>query len=586
MSAAFLAACGGSDSGSGGNPSGESKSSLVFKAQDSTKQAKRGGVMKTYWDADISDYDVHNTRNAGQNIPNLTYSRFVQIKPGYMQPTEWEVVGDMAESWEWSPDGLTLSMKLRQGAGWAPLAPVNGRAVTIEDIAYTWKRWIERGSNRGDYLNSLDPDSPVLNMTTTDSRTMVFKLAFPMVGLLGMMASNIKQSYILPVEADGKYEIRSTPLGSGPYYVSKYIGSVGWTLTRNPHYYDKEHPYIEQIERPIIPEYANALAQFRTGNLLDMTNDARKIKAEDILPTKRDIPALNMYQLDPEGSVRFIRFGWNPTQKAVFRDERVRQAFSMSWDRDQFLDLQGNITKYKAEGLEVESKWATSVEPNYNGWWLDPQNAKEFGENARYFKRDIAEAKKLLAAAGYSNGVEAASIYPPTGYGNDLAKDVEVLSGMATEAGFKFSQQPVDFNTAWPRYRDGRGNFEGLAWQNWGVSGTDPGERLWKEVSSGASNLLFTGFDTNGKGDYSGDSTLETMLRNARREVDIAKRKVIVKDAQRYMAKKMYNVRFPGQVGGFRVSWPAMRNDRVYQGGQIEYYHVWIDETQAPLKKA
>ena len=211
----MLAACGGSDSG-GSKDAGEAKSSLVLKAQDTTKQAKRGGVMKTYWDADISDYDVHNTRNAGQNIPNFTYSRFVQIKPGFLQPTEWEVVGDMAESWEWSPDGLTLSMKLRQGAGWAPLAPVNGRAVTIEDIAYTWKRWIERGSNRGDYLNSLDPDSPVLSMNTTDARTFVFKLAFPMVGLLGMMASNIKQSYILPTEADGKYEIRSTPIGSGP----------------------------------------------------------------------------------------------------------------------------------------------------------------------------------------------------------------------------------------------------------------------------------------------------------------------------------------------------------------------------------
>src|SRR5205823_410636 len=129
-------ACGGSDSSSRSN---EPKSNLITKVDDTTKQLKRGGVMKTYWDADISDYDVHNTRNAGQNIPNLTYSRFVQIKPGYMAPTQWEVVGDMAESWEWSPDGLSLTMKLRQGAGWPPLAPVNGRPVTIDDIAYTWK---------------------------------------------------------------------------------------------------------------------------------------------------------------------------------------------------------------------------------------------------------------------------------------------------------------------------------------------------------------------------------------------------------------------------------------------------------------
>jgi ABC-type transport system substrate-binding protein len=401
------------------------------------------------------------------------------------------------------------------------------------------------------------------------------------------MASNIKQSYILPTEAESRYDIRNTPLGSGPFYVSQYSGSIGWTLKRNPNYFDKERPYIDELQRPIIPEYANALAQFRSGNILDMTNDLRKIHAEDILPTKRDIPALNMYQVDPEGSVRFIRFGWKPTpaEKTPFRDERVRQAFSMSWDRDTWLDVIGNISTYEKEGLPIETRWATSVEPNYDGWWVDPRG-KEFGENAKYFQRNIAEAKKLLAAAGYPNGVEATSIWPPTGYGNDLGRDVEILSGMASEAGIKLNQSPVDFNTEWPKIRDGRGNHEGIAWQNWGVSGTDPGERLWKEVNSGASNLLFSGFDPNGKGDYSGDATLETMVRNVRRETDLQKRQAIVKDAQRYMAKRMYNVRFPGQVGSFHLSWPAVRNDRVYQGGQIEYFYTWIDDTQPPFKKA
>src|SRR5438874_13253510 len=65
LGAAFLTACGGSDSSSKSN---EPKSNLITKVDDTTKQLKRGGVMKTYWDADISDYDVHNTRNAGQNI--------------------------------------------------------------------------------------------------------------------------------------------------------------------------------------------------------------------------------------------------------------------------------------------------------------------------------------------------------------------------------------------------------------------------------------------------------------------------------------------------------------------------------------
>src|SRR4051794_31028437 len=72
LGAALLAACGSSGGGgSDAKSSGGTKpTGLVIKPEDTSKQAKRGGTMKTYWDADISDYDVHNTRNAGQNIPN------------------------------------------------------------------------------------------------------------------------------------------------------------------------------------------------------------------------------------------------------------------------------------------------------------------------------------------------------------------------------------------------------------------------------------------------------------------------------------------------------------------------------------
>src|SRR5262245_28561534 len=113
--AAFLAACGGSNSSS---ESKESASGLITNPADTSKQPGRGRVMKTYWDADISDYNVHFTRNAGQSIPNNVYSRFVQMQSEYQKPGEYTPAPDMAESWEFSPDGLTLTMKLRQGANW------------------------------------------------------------------------------------------------------------------------------------------------------------------------------------------------------------------------------------------------------------------------------------------------------------------------------------------------------------------------------------------------------------------------------------------------------------------------------------
>ena len=103
VGAVLLAACGGSGGGAGtaGSTSG---SSLVFQPVDTSTRATRGGSLKTYWPADITNYDVHNTQNAGQGIPQLAYSRFVQVKPGHLTDTDLSVSGDMAESWEWSPD--------------------------------------------------------------------------------------------------------------------------------------------------------------------------------------------------------------------------------------------------------------------------------------------------------------------------------------------------------------------------------------------------------------------------------------------------------------------------------------------------
>lgn len=588
--AAFLAACGGGDSNT--EPQG-SAAGLIAKPVDTTKQVVRGGVMKTYWDADISDYNVHFTRNAGQSIPNNVWSRFIQLQAEYMKPGEYKPRGDMAESWEFSGDGLTLTMKLRQGANWHNLPPVNGRPVNIQDIAYTWKRYEETGSNRTDYLNSLNPDAPVLNMTTPDSRTFVFKLAFPMPGILSLMGANIKQSYILPTESESQYDLRNTPIGSGPYYISKYDGSLGWTFTRHPGYYDKDptHFPIETIERPIISEYAQQMAQFRTGAVYDHV----RLRAEDIVQTKRDIPELNLYELDFAGTVRMIFFGWKPSppESTPFRDERVRQAYSMGLDRDLFIDVINNVSGFRGEGIPIDVRWSTSVAPEFDGWWLDPRS-KDFGPNGKFFMHDLAEAKKLLSAAGFANGLEVESAWPTTGYGNDLAKHVEIGEGMTREAGFRFKTVNPEFNTEWAtKYRDAIGNFPGIAYRNAGVAGEDPVELLWKEFNSVQGNLIFTGFDPDGKGTFKGDPTLEDMIRKGRSEVDTEKRKAVVYETQRYLGKKLYTMRLGGQSSRFSLAWPALMNARVWRGGQMtfgslvaDYMHSWINPNEAPLKKS
>ena len=75
------------------------------------------------------------------------------------------------------------------------------------------------------------------------------------------------------------------------------------------------------------------------------------------------------------------------------------------------------------------------------------------------------------------------------------------------------------------------------------------------------------------------------MIERARVEQDTEKRRQLVFDIQRYLAKSMYSIPFPGLASGFTVAWPCLGNFRVNQGARIDQY-LWVDDTKPPLKSA
>lgn len=586
--AAFLAACGGND-GNGAPGASTGGSGPLVKPVDTSKQAMRGGVIKDSRDQDISNFDPHNTRIGGGTAGTVNYfhqtsSLFLRRKPGHLEPTKNDVTGDAAESWEWSPDGLKLTMKLRRN-GWAPLPPVNGRAVTVDDVKWTMNRFFAEGSNRADYLNALNPDAAVTSLAYPDANTFVWNLAFPFPGLLSLMASTFKQSYLMPVEA-ANYDIKTKHVGSGPFYLADYKPSASFKLQRNPNWWDKDRVYVDGLDIPIISEYAAALSQFRAGNLYRFP----LLKQDDVLPTKRDVPQLLMYTRDlVTGAGASTAPGWNPSpaDKTPFRDERVRQAYSMALDRDAYIDAIYNTPTYESAGLKVEKRWNTALLAEWDGYWLDPQDLKAFGPNAKFYKRDLAEAKKLLAAAGYANGLDVVGTYPATLYGASHVTSTQILIGMALEAGIRIRQYVAGDQTDWPGYRDGQGHFEGIIFRVYGsTSQTDPIENLAAEILPTKGNLAFSGFDADGKGTFAGDPVLTEMLRKARAEFDDSKRREQGKEIQRYWAKRQYTIRPPGGASSYELVWPVLKNNRVYQGpGGFGDRDFWLDPNEAPLKK-
>jgi ABC-type transport system substrate-binding protein len=585
--AAFLAACGGG----GGDGDDDASSSLVSKIEDTTGSAKPGGIVADSRNADTDSLDPFAASSLiTSGINAFTYNRLTVLKLGRMEEPSGEVVGDIAESWEWSPDRLTLTMKLRDGVKFHNIPPVNGRDMNIDDVVYSWNRFAATGLLRSELINSVSPAAPILSMEATDSRTIAFKLKEPMAYVPTLLATpNTGNPHIVPKEAESGFDLRKQVIGTGPYMLTAYEPSVRFEYKKNPQYFVKNQPFTDQVNLPIVPEYAAGVAQFKTGNL-----HVYNVSATDVITLKNDAPDLRLY----EGAMQSIGqrsiFGWNPGPIEVnpFRDERVRQAYSMSWDRDAFIDVVYNTQQFESQGLPVQTRWNTEIQCNFfPGWWLDPQG-KDFGSNVQYMTYNIAEAKKLMAAAGLANGVEVTSSYFTTAqYGPNFPKYVDVLQGMANEIGIRFKANIIDYNTEFPnRYRDSKGRFDGISYKLGPSGGGDDaiGRLNFFNHSQGGG---FTGFDPDGRGDFSGDPYVDDTINKAKAEVDAEKRKALAQDLQRHIAKKLYSIRWPGGATGFELAWPALKNYRVYNtlgtsaDSRIHPY-FWLDQTQPPFRRA
>src|SRR5207249_935298 len=245
-------------------------SSLVTQPVDTTKQAKRGGVLKDRAAAEPPLLDPVNASAPLNVIMSRSYSALVQAKPGYLTRPQNEFVPDLMESWETSPDGLQITMKLRQGVKWHNKPPVNGRALDMDDILFSWDRFARKSQGRLNVVNAVNPDAPVLSFAATDSKTVVVKLKEPLVFSIGLLTTDFNPTGSMtqfPKETDTSLNVAQDVIGTGPFVMSKYEPSVGFTFTRNADFWDKDWAIVDKVEFPIISEYAAALAQFKAGNI-------------------------------------------------------------------------------------------------------------------------------------------------------------------------------------------------------------------------------------------------------------------------------------------------------------------------------
>ncbi len=539
-SALALVGCGDDDDDDGGSSGGQLGTATPAPnatptPSDPLAGGKRGGIYRTYATGDPPTLDPWG------NISFLTkgysayyYSRLFMYKAGpgipygSVRPTP-----DAAASAEATPDGLKWTVKLKPNIKFHDIAPVSGRQMTTEDVKASWDRASSKEST-----NKPQSSMPVDKVEYPDATTIVFSLSKPAAVFLDVLAdSNI--FYILPKEAfNGGFDPAKTAIGSGPWMFESYQPSVKFVSKRNPNWHlgkPDGAPFFDGVETTIIPEYANRLAQFLAGNL-----DACDPNADDLPGLIKQIPGARITgRTGP--TLSFTYFDPAAISSGFAKDPRVRQAISMSMDRDALMELGYNVKKLRDAGIKVETPWHNLIPAGETAWWIDPVGTK-MGDAGKYFKYNPAEAKKLLEAAGFASGIDAGTYqYTANRYGklfNDIA---EATGQYMTAAGIKTTTEVQDYSSKYIT-QTFIGNFKGIAFGY---------ETPFPEAGS-----YLTRFFTDNPQNHSkiNDPELTKLANDATVEVNEEKRKEIFAQAQIKNAEKMYYI---PNVAGAGTGWTA-----------------------------
>jgi len=541
LGGAILAACGGDGAGKG--PA--DKSGLLAPALDETDRAKPGGTFVTAGASTSGTLDAH--------FNNQTAS-FREIFDIYSTPLKWglsvgkmpspsSITGDAFESWEISPDGLQITLKLRPNLKFDPRPPTNGRAMTIDDVKWSWDRSSAGSAVMAEVLNAKGEAGPLLSLNTPDDRTAVIKLAFPYGGITELLS--FWYFFIMPRDAES--QLKTDPRGSGPWQLVKHDpNGTGIEYRRNPNWYVKGQPYLDGMIKYSIPEYATQQAQFESGALwaMEPTSTTRQ---NEVLRVKRDHPNLILRQKATSywSLPHHIHWVLSQREDSPFKDQRLRQAASMLYDREAYVETIYNVSEFTAAGMPFEivsdSHLATQA---FN--WIDPRD-KAFGENGKYFKYNLQEAKKLIAASGFTGTIEMNSRgASPSG---QFQISADIIYGMLEAGGLKVRLNPVDPRTEWVKYKaTGYQGYSGM-FQN------------TMQAYNEDLNLV-SKYTPSGRNRYSDTATpgITDRIIKMQQELDLNRRGQLIKQIVKDLAPLMPDLPQDYDQKPYVLHWPWIRN--------------------------
>lgn len=479
---------------------------------------KRGGTLSLrLWDP--PHWDPHLTVSYKTHIAySFTHSRLLKHKAGpAVQPGTFPIEGDLAESWT-QPNDTTYIFKLRKGVRWQGKPPANGRELTSDDVVYSVERFRTIKGNANAYmLASLD------KVEAPDKYTVKFTLKEPYVWFLDMLANSHAVAIIAKecVEKFGDLKKPEATVGSGPWMLDSYRPNVGFTFARNPGYFLSGLPYLDRVEVAVDEDNASRMAAFIAGKYdlgweyQGVINRTDWLQLKDAFRQKR--PRLQTAEY-PNAVMNHI---YMRTDKAPFSDARARRAMSLAINRQAIIEsVYEGVAAMNPPVPAALKEWSVPFD--------------QLGEGAQYYKFDPARARKLLAEAGHPNGFQATMDF--TTYGSQILIDAtQLILKHLKNVGIDVKLNTKEYGAyiATTFY----GKYDSMAF------GPQTG---FQEPDNFLYGQYYPGELKNQS--HINDPIVADMLVRQRRTHDVAKRREIIFEIQRYLAKQQYYIQMPSAI--------------------------------------
>lgn len=338
-------------------PEGKTESTV------STEEPAYGDLLVEGSIGDASNLiPILSTDSTSHGIASLLYNGLVKYDK------DLNLVGDLAESWTISQNGLVITFRLRKGVKWH-----DGHPFTAQDVLYTYRVTIDPRTPTayaGDFLR-------VKKVEVLDDYTFRVTYEKPFAPALTSWSVAILPRHLLEGKDITISPLIRAPVGTGPYKFKEWITGQKIVLISNPDYFEGR-PYIDGYVMRIIPDMATMFLELRANGIDKMNlTPLQYMRQTETNVFKKNFRKYRYL------SFSYTYLGFN-LKSPLFSDKRVRQAIAHAIDKEEI--IQGVLL-----GLGQEA-----TGPYKPGTW--PYNPK-----VKKFEFNPLKARELLAQAGWKD---------------------------------------------------------------------------------------------------------------------------------------------------------------------------------------